>query len=92
MWITEGDISKKIVFSGDVGNVNQPIIKDPQIGQEADYLVIESTYGDRVHGEVRPDYVGEFTRDFKGDIQKRRECGDSFLCGWTYAGDFVLYP
>ena len=56
VWITEGDVSKKVVFSGDVGNVNQPIIKDPQLVKEADYLVIESTYGDRSHGE-RPDYV-----------------------------------
>ena len=65
VWITEGDVSKKVVFSGDVGNVNQPIIKDPQLVKEADYLVIESTYGDRTHGEDIPDYVGEFTMDFE---------------------------
>ena len=65
MWITEGDISKKIVFSGDVGNLDQPIIKDPKKVTEADYILIESTYGDRVHGDVRPDYVGEFTRILK---------------------------
>ena len=70
MWITEGDISKKIVFSGDVGNVNQPIIKDPQLVKEADYLVIESTYGDRTHGEDIPDYVGEFTRILRETFQK----------------------
>lgn len=62
VWITEGDISKKIVFSGDVGNKNQPIIKDPAKIKSADYVVIESTYGDRLHGEERPDYIGEFTR------------------------------
>lgn len=65
MWITERDISKKIVFSGDVGNLDQPIIKDPKKVTEADYILIESTYGDRVHGDVRPDYVGEFTRILK---------------------------
>ena len=43
MWVTEGEVSKKIVFSGDVGNKNQPIIKDPQLVKEADYVVIEST-------------------------------------------------
>lgn len=62
VWITEDGVSKKIVFSGDVGNLEQPIIKDPQYVKEADYVVIESTYGNRIHGEDKPDYVGEFTR------------------------------
>ncbi len=62
VWVTEEDVSRKIVFSGDVGNTNQPIIKDPQKVAEADYVVIESTYGDRTHGDDIPDYVGEFTR------------------------------
>ena len=62
VWIDEKDVSKKIVFSGDVGNVDQPILKDPSITTEADYIVIESTYGNRIHSEERPDYIGEFTR------------------------------
>lgn len=62
VWITEDGISKKIVFSGDVGNTNQPIIKDPQHVKEADYIVVESTYGDRTHGDKVPDYVGEFAK------------------------------
>ena len=62
VWITEGEIQKKIVFSGDIGNLDQPIIKDPIPTKEADYVVIESTYGDRIHSEEKPDYVGEFTR------------------------------
>lgn len=61
VWITEGDITKKLAFSGDVGNIEQPILKDPTPVEEADYVIIESTYGNRVHGEERPDYVGEFT-------------------------------
>lgn len=60
VWITEEDVTKKIVFSGDIGNTNQPLINDPQYIHEADYVVMESTYGDRNHGE-RPDYVGELT-------------------------------
>ena len=42
VWITEGEIQKKIVFSGDIGNLDQPIIKDPIPTKEADYVVIES--------------------------------------------------
>ncbi len=49
IWMTEGDVSKKIVFSGDLGNVDQPIIRDPQFVDQADYVVTESTYGDRNH-------------------------------------------
>lgn len=62
VWITEEDVTKKIVFSGDVGNIDQPIIKDPQYTKEADYVVVESTYGNRVHSEVKPDYIKEFTQ------------------------------
>ena len=49
LWLREGEAEKKIVFSGDVGNTNQPIIKDPAPVSEADYLVLESTYGSRNH-------------------------------------------
>lgn len=55
----ENNISKKIVFSGDIGNTNQPLIKDPKTIDEADYVLIESTYGDRLHEKSRLDYVSE---------------------------------
>ncbi|MBE5878029.1 MAG: MBL fold metallo-hydrolase [Lachnospiraceae bacterium] len=57
VWLTEGDVTKKIVFSGDIGNKNQPLIKDPIYTKEADYVVMESTYGDRMHSAEKPDYV-----------------------------------
>ena len=59
LWLTENGITKKILFSGDVGNLNQPLIKDPQTVSDTDYLVVESTYGNRLHapqGEL-PDPV-----------------------------------
>lgn len=56
VWVTENGVTKKIVFSGDIGNINQPIINDPQYIDTADYVVMESTYGNRNHGE-KPDYI-----------------------------------
>ncbi len=50
--LTENGETRTIVFSGDIGNVDQPIIRDPQFFTGADYVVMESTYGDRNHTEV----------------------------------------
>ena len=60
VWVQEQDIQKKIVFSGDIGNINQPLIRDPEYLAAADYVVMESTYGDRSHGEI-PDYLRELS-------------------------------
>lgn len=49
LWIKENGKEIKLVFSGDLGNSNQPIIADPTTINEADVLFIESTYGDRLH-------------------------------------------
>lgn len=62
IWLNEDGEERKIVFSGDVGNLNQPLIKDPTPVEEADYVVIESTYGDRLHEKERLDYVSELTK------------------------------
>lgn len=70
VWMTEGDVSKKVVFSGDIGNDNQPIIKNPKYTKEADYVVMESTYGDRLHSEETPDYVGDFVKIIQETFDK----------------------
>lgn len=62
IWLNEGNISKKIVFSGDVGNTGQRIICDPKTVEETDYLVIESTYGNRIHEGDRKDIVAELAK------------------------------
>ena len=59
--ITEGDVTKVILFSGDVGNIDRPLIKDPKKPEHADIVIIESTYGNRYHGK-RADYVSQLTR------------------------------
>lgn len=53
---TMDDDSISIIFSGDIGNENQPLIKNPTYPRCADYVVMESTYGNRVH-EKPEDYV-----------------------------------
>ncbi len=49
IWLTEAGVTKKVVFSGDIGNLDQPLLKDPVYVEEADYVVTESTYGNRHH-------------------------------------------
>ena len=61
LWLTEDGVTKKIVFSGDLGNRDQPIIRDPQYIDEADYVVMESTYGDRNHAPVAS-YTAELAK------------------------------
>lgn len=57
--VTEDSVTKKIVFSGDIGNTNQPLINDPTPPSDADYVIMESTYGDRSHDRpAKEDYAG----------------------------------
>lgn len=49
IWVSEDGERRKIVFSGDIGNQDQPIIRDPEPVTNADFVVMESTYGDRLH-------------------------------------------
>lgn len=51
----ENGDSIKFLFSGDLGHYDQPILKDPAPPPACDYLMVESTYGDRLHSEVRSD-------------------------------------
>jgi metallo-beta-lactamase family protein len=50
--VTENGRMQRIVFSGDIGQWNKPIIRDPSLLTKADYVVMETTYGDRIHPDV----------------------------------------
>ena len=69
LWVEEDGKTTKLVFSGDIGNLNQPLLKDPIYLKEADFVVMESTYGDRLHGE-KPDYVAELTEILQETFDK----------------------
>ena len=70
VWATEDDVTRKIVFSGDIGNTGHPLIKEPKNTETADYVVMESTYGDRLHSLDKPDYVTELAKILRDTFAK----------------------
>ncbi|MBD3249033.1 MBL fold metallo-hydrolase [Candidatus Woesearchaeota archaeon] len=64
MFIHEDGKETKIVFSGDLGQWDVPIIKDPTMIDDADYILLESTYGDRLHKErgIRDNILLEYAK------------------------------
>lgn len=62
LWLEEDGIERKIVFSGDVGNTDQPILNNPKSVAKTDYLVLESTYGNRLHQGGRPNLVEDLAK------------------------------
>lgn len=70
VWLTEAGETHKITFSGDVGNRSQPILRDPTPVRDSEYLVIESTYGDRLHSTERPDYVAELAKKIQATLDR----------------------
>lgn len=74
VWCKEGGIEKKIVFSGDIGNQNKPLIRNPEYIEEADYVVMECTYGDRNHTRVT-----EHVSDLADIIQETLDRGGNVV-------------
>ncbi len=70
LWLTENGEERKIVFSGDIGNIDQPLLRDPQTTDEADYVVMESTYGNRYHDAPTGDRVQQLA-DVIRDTMRR---------------------
>ncbi len=75
VWAEENGEKRKLCFSGDIGNRNQPLIRDPQPTAEADYVIMESTYGDRLHEVERPNYI----QDLADVIQETLDRGGNVV-------------
>jgi len=70
LYITEDGKETKYIFTGDVGNFNQPILCDPDILSGCDYLIIESTYGSRYH-EKLDEYRGKLLEIIKTTLRRK---------------------
>ncbi len=65
VWLSEGDNTRKLVFSGDIGQYDTPILNDPVAITEADVVIMESTYGNRLHRnrELTENEIGEVIQE-----------------------------
>ncbi len=63
VWLTEGSVTRKLCFSGDLGQRSTPILRDPAVVTEADLVLLESTYGDRFHRSLQ-ETLDELTEIF----------------------------
>ena len=89
LWVTEGEKTTKLVFSGDIGNLNQPILKDPTYLTEADYVIMESTYGDRSH-PPRPTTSKSWWMFCSAPLTGRQR-GHPQLCSGPHPGAALLH-
>ena len=71
VWLKERNKQTKLVFSGDLGQPDRPILRDPAVIAEADILFIESTYGDRLHKDM-PSTMDEFVSAVNNTLQKKK--------------------
>ena len=74
LWVMEKGRKVKIVFSGDLGNRGAPIVKDPTYISDADYILIESTYGNRQHKGMK-----ETIEEFAGAIGETLRKGGNVI-------------
>jgi len=79
--IKEPDFSKTIVFSGDIGNVHQPYLAEPSILSEADVVIMETTYGNRLH-------VAENTEALK--IDRAEQLAETIRTTYEAGGNLII--
>lgn len=71
LWLTEDGRTRKIVFSGDLGQPGRPIVRDPTVIEDADVLLVESTYGNRLHRTL-PDTTEELVSVIEDSLRRRQ--------------------
>ncbi|MCE2660311.1 MAG: MBL fold metallo-hydrolase [Rubrivivax sp.] len=71
LWVTEQDQTRKLVFSGDLGQPGRPIVRDPSPIESADVLVVESTYGNRLHRPLG-DTTAELIQVIEDTLRRRQ--------------------
>lgn len=71
VWVKDREKQTKLVFSGDLGQPGQPILRDPSIIEEADILFVESTYGDRLHKDL-PSTTEEFVHAINDTLYRKK--------------------
>ncbi|MDO4475351.1 MAG: MBL fold metallo-hydrolase [Lachnospiraceae bacterium] len=74
IWLSEEGVEKKLLFSGDIGNSEQPLLEDPTFPSNADYVIMESTYGDRSHEKC-----GEYTLTLAAVLQETFDRGGNVV-------------
>jgi metallo-beta-lactamase family protein len=82
IWVTENQKTQKIVASGDLGQPGRPILRDPSRIEEADVLLIESTYGDRNHKNL-PATLDELAGVLESTLHKGNVVVPAFAVGRT---------
>ncbi len=68
LWLEDGGETRKLVFSGDLGRSGMPVLEDPAVIHQADHVIMESTYGDRLHRSWEDSYreIHEVLNDATG--------------------------
>lgn len=91
LWATENGKTTKIVFSGDLGQPHRPVLRDPAAIADADVLVVESTYGNRLH-KTLAETENELVEAFENTLYRKRGnvVMPAFAVGRTQEVLFIL--
>lgn len=71
VWLETEGVTRKLVFSGDLGQPGHPLMNDPTLIEQADYLVVESTYGNRLHKPLK-ETTDELVEAINDTLMRRR--------------------
>ena len=89
--VRDGRKTKRVVFSGDLGRKHMPILRDPEVPERADLLLLESTYGDRLHPprEEMDAALGEIVRKSEIYLAASKDLPDAEAQKWERAFEAV---